>query len=414
MTTAASSTANVNLLRRLFGNEMADLTFGDDPYLRGVKKLTTGFGEIRYVVVRIGQTAGVGGSIVEAIANQSPTAERRFSVTERTIYAVFTMKGAFLRKARGKPNSLLTGYESQARSAMYDFRKILENQSWAAGGRVGTINATVTGTTLTFGNARALIGINLLNKWLTFASDDGTAASPAGERGTGGVPFRVQVTAVDIGNNRVTVSPSLTTVTGLTSGDSVHIDGFYARAMMGKQGWNPITAPGGSDSFFGVNRSEAVEPLSGWRVTGSGLYESTLIDALTYGEQATVDTRTAFVNKQDWASAVKEMGVQAFREPGGKKTGGAKALAVDGPDGTCFLTGVNRVPKGYAWLGDPSNDVLLSEGEIPQILNEDKVGPMRMLPTDDAYQSRLGGDANFIPDDSAAKLGPGAWVVVSW
>src|SRR5215216_6382703 len=122
---SASNSANVSLLRRLFGNDMADMRWKKDPYLRDVKKDTSGFGEGRYTVTRIAQTAGIGGSFTVALNNQNPTAERRFFVTDRTIYAVFSMEGKFLRKAKGKPNSLLKGYESQARSAMYDFDTVL-------------------------------------------------------------------------------------------------------------------------------------------------------------------------------------------------------------------------------------------------------------------------------------------------
>lgn len=397
---------------------MADMRWKKDPYLRDVKKDTSGFGEGRYTVTRIAQTAGIGGSFTVALNNQNPTAERRFFVTDRTIYAVFSLDGKFLRKARGKPNSLLKGYESQARSAMYDFDTVLANAAWNdVGGSFGQIVASqnLASTTLTFRNSKALFGLNLLGKRLTFASDTGAGTSPAGERGVAGVPTALTVTAVNYNANQVTLSAALNTVPSITANDYVFLEGFYAVSLTGKKGWNPITAPTGGDSHFGVDRSEAVEPLSGWRQTSAGLREHTLIEAMTLGEMANTETARCYSNPSDWKEVVKEVGAKFIREVNANKQGvGAKGLEVYGPQGTCMVLATNRVPVGNAWVGDPSQDVLRSEGEIPQILNEDKVGPMLRSASADAYQSRLGGDANFMPDDTANKLGPGAWVIVTW
>jgi hypothetical protein len=35
-------------------------------------------------------------------------------------------------------------------------------------------------------------------------------------------------------------------------------------------------------------------------------------------------------------------------------------------------------------------------------------------PEADNYQSRLGGDYNFLPADTDKKLGPGGWVIITW
>jgi hypothetical protein len=397
---------------------MADMRWKKDPYLRDVKKDTSGFGEGRYTVVRIGQTTGIAGSFTEALNNQNPTAERRFFVTDRTIYAVFSMKGSFLRKARGKPNSLLKGYESQARSAMYDFDTVLADAAWNdVGGSKGQISASqnLASNVLTFRNAKALFGMNWLGKKITFASDSGAGTSPAGERGVAGVPTTLTVTGVNHSANTLTLSAALNTVPGITVNDFIFVAGFYAVSLTGKRGWNPITAPTGGDSHFGVDRTEAVEQLSGWRQPSAGLREHTLIEAMTLGDMANTETARCYTNGVDWKEIVKEVGSKYVREVNvGKQGIGAKGLAVFAPQGECMVLATNRVPVGNAWVGDPAQDVLRSEGEIPQILNEDKVGPMLRSASDDAYQSRLGGDANFMPDDTANKLGPGAWVIVTW
>ncbi len=426
MSGSATNSSNANLLRRLFGPELINMMWKDDPYLSGVKKVTTGFGEARAIVVRIAEVAGVGGSFTVALKNQNPTGERKFLVTERSIYSVFSMKGSFLRKMRGKPNALLTGYQSQAQSAMRDFKKVMEHAAWNdVGGSLGQLAASVslnaTPIVITFRNARALFGLNLLGKRLTLSSDSGAGSSPAGERNAGGVPYTLTVTAVDEIGNSITVTGDngqttlANAVPGATVNDFVFIEGFYAQSLTGKKGWNPISAPTPGDNLFGIDRSESVNRLSGWRQVSQGMRENTLLKALTLGDMADLEQPMCFAAADDWFELVTELGskVQRSDEPNAK--GGRKVVEVYGPSGTCKVVMANRVPSGNAWVGDPSQDMLLSEGEIPQILNEDKVGTMLRAPDDDAYQSRLGGDANFMPDDtSGSKLGPGGWVIVTW
>src|SRR5690242_18083118 len=107
---AANQTNKISILRRLYGDDYANHMWTADPYLNDISKDTSGFGEGRYVVVRTGQVTGTSPSFARAVANQNPANETRFFVTERTIYTVFSLTGLFLRKAKGKPNSLIKGY----------------------------------------------------------------------------------------------------------------------------------------------------------------------------------------------------------------------------------------------------------------------------------------------------------------
>ncbi len=419
---SATNTSQINLARRLYGPDMIDAMWKDDPYLNRVKKDTSGFGEGRYVVVRIGDTSGVGGSFNVALRNQAPTQEQRFFVTERSIYSVFSMKGSFLRKHRGKPNTLLEGYKSQASSAKYGYQKLMEHAAWNDdGGTLGQLATTLntSNMVLTFRTTKALFGLNLMGKHLTFATDTGAGTSPAGELNDGTNPYSVTVVAEDPQNDQLTVTGDngattlATAVVGITNASYAFIDGFYNASLSGKKAWNPISAPS-STAFFGLDRTSSPAKLSGWRVSSKGMMESTLTYALTQGDMTEVEQPMAFCHGDDWWAYMQEIGSKVQASDGEKQGSGKKMVEVYGPAGSCKLVRANRVPKGYAWVGDPAEDVLRSEGEIPQILNEDKAGVMLRAGDDDAYQSRLGGDANFMPDDSGKKLGPGAWTVVTW
>jgi hypothetical protein len=158
-----------------------------------------------------------------------------------------------------------------------------------------------------------------------------------------------------------------------------------------------------------------VNKLAGWRLTGQGSIENTCIDAQVLASQANVEIPKIYGNTVDWARLMKEVGVKYVREASDSKQGvGAKGLEVYGPQGTSVVVSSNYVPAGYAYAGDPANDEMLTEGEFPQILNEDNIGPLMRNPTADEYQSRMGGDLQFLPTDNGKKLGPGGWVLITW
>jgi hypothetical protein len=270
-----------------------------------------------------------------------------------------------------------------------------------------------------FRNSKALYGLNLLGKHLTFSTDAGNGTSPAGELNDGTNVYSVTVTKEDPDNNQVTVSADngganlAAAVVGITNASYVFIDGFYAQSLSGKRAWNPISAPSSGESFFGLDRSTSPNKLSGWRVTSQGSMFATLTKALMQGDLASLEMPMCFAMGDDWWNFSQELDAKTTMSSGEGKVG-KKMIEVASPAGSCKLVNSNRCPSGNSWVGDPAEDVLLSEGEFPQILNEDKVGTMLRAADDDAYQSRLGGDANFLPDDKTKKLGPGAWTVVTW
>lgn len=415
MSKLASSTQNVSILRRLNGENYANHQWKKDPYLSDIKKSEKGFSEGVTRIVRVAEIAGTSPDFATALANQNATEEKRFTVTEKHLYTIFSLDGAFMRKAKGKPNTLLKAYDSQARGAMREFEDMVAFSAWNhEGGAISQLaaNTTLSGTTIRLNQTAALWNLNPKNKRLVFSSDNGTGSSPAGLRDAGA---SVKCTAVDFINNTLTVDTALSTaVPNIANTDYVFFEGMYNETASGKRAWNPITAPG-STAFFGVDRSTDVEKLSGWRVAAAQSMENTLIDAMVVSATANADMPKCYTNLRNWANLIKELGIKITQDADGEKRKvGFRGVEVIGPQGTCMVVGSSLVPYGYAWAGDPSTDEMLSEGECPQILNEDGIGVLMRNPEADNYQSRLGGDYNFLPADTDKKLGPGGWVIITW
>lgn len=427
----SSSTTRPNILRDQYGDELQEMTWSDDPYRRDIIKQTSGFGggpnavNGRIVVVRISQNVGTAHTYARAVANKNPANERRFTVLPKRIYHPYQLDGLFIRQTRGKPEALVKGLEDEQRSAMRELKKQIDRCAWNdQGGALGQIDTSTTLTTnqLIFRNNRVLFGQYMLGQKIVFSTDNGSGTSPAGLLGAGpDNPTILVISAVNEQTNTVTVTDinggatTLNTVPGITTSSFVFLDGTYALAPSGKRGWNPVTAPTAGDNFQGVDRSVAVNYLSGWRQTAGSSMELTLIDAMLLGAQAETGMGKCYANGFDWNRLVKEVGVKYIREVGDAKQGmGAKGLEVYGMQGSCTVVGANLVPQGNAWMGDPKADLQLSEGECPDVLDEDDNGPLRKVPNEDAYQGDLGGYLNFLPNDDTNKMGPGAWVIVTW
>lgn len=421
----ATSANSVSILQRLYGEDLAEHEFDEDPYVKEMKKKTTGYGEGRHVVVRVSQVGGVGPTFAIALANKKPTGEKRFLVSPKRMYVTFGLDGLFFRQAKGKPNSLIRGYDGQLRSAMRNAMAERDRLMWGdAGGSIGQLSASTTlaSTTALFRQPKSLFNFYPTNRRITFSVDNGTPTSPAGERGVAGVPTALTVTGTDFlaGTNQagsVTTDALLNTVPSITVNDFVFYEGYYGATMSGKRGWCPVTAPTAGDNFFGVDRSTDPQLLSGWRQTAKSNFEFTAISAMALAAQANVvgNGLRIYANTEDWVKVVNELGAKYEREPtDSKQVAGAKGIEVYGPRGTATIFGSNLVAPGNAWLGDPKSDTLLSEGEFPDILDEDGLGKIVRSPTDDSYDTRLGGYANQVPNDSKNELGPGGWVIITW
>lgn len=88
---------------------------------------------------------------------------------------------------------------------------------------------------------------------------------------------------------------------GLAAGSALKVSGLAA--------WLPFTAPGSSDSFWGVNRSTDVTRLAGVRFDGSGeSIEEALIDASSLVAREGGMPDMAFMNFGSYAALEKSLG----------------------------------------------------------------------------------------------------------
>ena len=408
---SATTTNKLNLLKRLWGNKVSEPMYKASKLAAMCAKDTSFGGEGRYVIVKIGPTAGGSSNFADALASQDTDDPKRFFVTRKKEYQVWSVENEAILACRGDKNAVVDLLKTELGSARYAHSRAIAARFWAgAGGALGQLDSGVTlaSTTLTL-RSRPTIARFEPKMQLEFSSDDGTPVSPAGRRG---LPDRLTVSTRNTRTGVITTSANLNTVTAITVNDYVFRRGDYANAMTGMQGWSPVSDPSGGESFFGTDRTLGdIQRLSGIRVSGSGApYEETLQDAAAEAQLAggEIDSYVCFVGPLTYAKILKEMGSE--RERQGKTSGdiGFTYIEVVGAIGTFKVVSEVDVPDGYGWMANPKQITLRTLGECPMLLAEGYPNQMLTAHDADAKQGRLGCYGNIFNEE------PGTVVIITF
>jgi hypothetical protein len=197
---------------------------------------------------------------------------------------------------------------------------------------------------------------------------------------------------------------------GLSSANMLKVAGMLA--------WLPLSAPGGSDNFFGVNRSVSPTKLAGLRVNGSGeSIQDALIDTanqLAANGSEAGDPDFIFVNPVSYQVLVKQLTSQGVYQMIKAKINDEisisfKALVLPTANGEIAILQDRNVPSQLAFVVTLKTWKLRSNGKVPQFLTYpgfyDQLGIP--VPGQDAIQLQVGYYANLCCN------APGANAVVS-
>lgn len=237
------------------------------------------------------------------------------------------------------------------------------------------------------------------------------------------------VVAVDTGLGTVTVSATLGGAAGVPAnwstsfpylaqaGDVNFISNGLSSANMlkwaGVAAWIPMVAPGGSDSFFGVNRSVSPSKLAGLRFNGSGeSIQDALIDAVNQlaanGTEAG-DPDFIFINPVSYQTLVKQLTSQGVYQMIKAKVNedvsiSFKALVLPTANGEIAILQDKNVQSQTAWIITLDTWKIRSLGKICQFLTYpgfyDQLGIP--VPGSDAIQLQIGGYSNVTCNAPAA------------
>lgn len=433
-TAYSNASDNIAILKELYSDDswvMKDLVFDKNPHLAIVPKDETemGMGGKSFPIPVMYDTgAGRSANLSNAQTYQTAPQTVEFQCTRVSNYSVATLTNDFLRASAANIGAFMPGSELNVKSAFRSASNDLAHDLYGDGSGTrgtygigaGAINAGVItldnlGMVYQFGVGMALVSFSVsgytptqstganLGYVIAVDTSAGTITVSATQGGAAGTPtgwssafpYLAQVGDVNFISN------------GLSSANMLKIAGMGA--------WIPSVTPGGSDNFFGVNRSVSPTKLAGLRFNGAlESIQDALIDAvnqLAAQSSEAGDPDYIFMNPVSYQTLVKQLTSQAnyVNVKHDEIDISFKALVLPTANGEVAILQDRNCPAQTAYIVTLKTWKLRSLGKVPQFLTfpgfYDQIG--FPVPGSDAVELRVGYYAQLTCN------APGANAVVS-
>lgn len=370
---------------------------------------------MKYIPVPLeyGNPQGSSATFANAQANQTAPALASFFVYRVSNYGLATITNELLEATKSDAGSFVREAKLVVDGAIRNLSNNMAHDLFSDGsGSLGVISAitsgvitlsdpsqvtafevgmalvtySVSGTTPTQSTSAAVGYVIAVNR--SFTAPTVTVSATAG--GSAGTPTNWSTSFSFIARDG-----DITFASGglaIASGSALKMAGFGA--------WLPSTAPGGSDSFWGVNRSADTSRLAGVIVNGaSETIEEALIDGATAINLNGGMPDMCFINFTSYASLLKSLGskVQYVMIEHEDAQISFKALHLQTPYGPVPVLPDRSCPAQKAYMLTLANWKLRSLGRAPHILTYGMEGLEALRVSNaDALEVRLGAYANLI------------------
>lgn len=406
MPTPITQSAVAGILKELYDDQKVQwLTYKDNPFLAMIHKETKFPGKYFPNPVVYGLTQGASATFSSAYNNQSSPNVAEFLITRVADFSLATIDGQLLAAAQTDPGTFIDGAELMIDAA---WQTAVNRQASAmfrnGAGTIGQIasKTNTTGSTwaIDLENPDDAVQFEIGQVLVAVQNVDGSGTAPtqtvtltAVNRNTGvitgtasatissdwavGYYLAVQGDLPTLSNNNFQPSGSTTTNSLLK--------------LAGLQAWLPIAAPGGGDSFFGVNRSVDVQRLAGVSFDGTGLsFEEALLQGTGRIAMQGGRVDTGICSYPTYTALITSLGskVQYVDESIGDI--GFRGVTVNGANTTMSVFPDRNMPDGYIAALEMDSWVLRSQNEAPHILKYmDEIEILR-VPGVDAAELRVG------------------------
>lgn len=359
--------------------------FRNKPFLAMLPKKYKQGGETTIVPVTTSLGAGFSNTFSNAQTNANIQKGVAYSLGFfPKVYNVQQIDNQLMMNAQNKSQSFIDLVSNYAKTLVETVSLNVARQLYRSGtGSIGR-RASVSGQTITL-----TVADDAMNFYPGLALRASAADGGALRLGT-----VATVTGVDYSSGTVTVD-AVANITAFADNDFLYIDGCAANgganvALTGLAGWIPSTTPSAT-TFFGVDRTAAVELLAGTRFDGSAL---NILDALIQGLNRVARFGTSpkkvFMNFSDYTGLLLVAGdklrlVNVGTQNAKLNFSGAMISFAGGdvevvPDSSC--------PKGLAYIINPETwKLYVSHDMFPNVFTEAGDNKLTMA-TADAVEIR--------------------------
>ena len=373
---ALNMTTFAAALKQHYTNDrIENMVYKDNPFLAMVAKYEDFGGENLKLPIKYGIPQGRSATFADAQANKTNTQLKAFLLTRVSDYSLASIQNETIEASKGNANAFMEAATVEIDGAIESATRSLAIALYGDGsGQIGVVGSLATTTAS--------------NDTVTLATiDDITNFEVGMQLNFGTATANKEISTI----NRDTGVILLTAASGATATEAIYVDGDKDNKLTGLGGWLPSSAPGSTDSFFGVNRSSDATRLGGIRFDGSSLpIEEALIGAAARVAREGGKPDVCFINYNNFADLEKALGSKvSYVDVKVNPEIGFRGIMVHGPRGPIKVVPDQNCPNGVAYLLQMDVWKLYSLGKAPKILDSDGLKFLRES-TADAVEARVG------------------------
>ena len=374
-------------LKQHYTNErIENMVYKDNPFLAMVAKYEDFGGENLKLPIKYGIPQGRSATFSDAQANKTNTQLKAFLLTRQADYSLASIANETIEASKGNANAFMEAATVEIDGAIESATRSLAIACFGDGsGAIGQVLAT-TSSVATF-TLKQIDDVTNFEVGMQLKLN----ATKTGSSGT-------LSTAVTVdGINRDTGVITLSASASLTADHFIYQEGDYDAKIKGLNAWVPSSAPGSTDSFFGVNRSSDATRLGGIRFDGSSLpIEEALIGGASRVAREGGKPDVCFMNYSNFADLEKALGSKvSYVDVKASPEIGFRGILVHGPRGPIKVIPDQNCPKDVAFMLQLDVLKLYSLGKAPKIVDSDGLKFLRDSSADSVevrvgYYAQLG------------------------
>ena len=355
--------------------KIENMVYKDNPFLAMLSKYEDFGGENLKLPVKYGIPQGRSATFADAVSNKTASQLKAFLLTRKADYAIASIANETIEASKGNANAFIEAATFEIDGAIESATRSLAISLYGDGsGSIGVVGALATTTAS--------------NDTVTLATiQDITNFEVGMQLNFGTATANKKIDSI----NRDTGVFILDAASGATTTEAIYVDGDKDNMLTGLGGWLPSTAPGSTDSFFGVNRSSDSTRLGGIRFDASSLpLEEGLIGAAARVAREGGKPDVCFVNYSNFADLEKALGSKvSYVDVKVNPEIGFRGILIHGPRGPIKVVPDQNCPNGVAYMLQMDVWKLYSLGKAPKILDSDGLKFLRES-TADAVEARIG------------------------
>jgi hypothetical protein len=272
-----------------------NMTYKKHPLLAMLEKNPNLQGKTFPLPIQYGNPQGTSNTFTNAKANQSRNRYDKFNLYTTFKYSFATLERLMFKAAKSDIGSFVKEATKIIDNSIITHMQQLQADLYGDGsGSIGQVGSI----------AGQVITLSAVEDWFKFSKDQTLVFCATRTGGT--VSNKVTVSARGTSKSgQITVAGSLA---GVQPNWFIFRDGDYGNALTGLSGYIPEAAPVAGDNFFGMDRSNDVEMLSGVRLDaqGSNIIEG-LMELASMIEAVEGEPDFVFMNHLDITDVEKQL-----------------------------------------------------------------------------------------------------------